>query len=536
LPHIHLFPKVGELLDTIEHSPARVLGVGGGRGAGKSKGLDDIALTLGMETPKTLMAVVMRNYDQVRRYHIEPIIRSYPEIEGWMHYSGSKLMIPNGSQIDFTYAESLADVERRFRSANYKYIFCDQAEQFTGTELREMMLANRGAEGAKTILSFNMGGIGIQDLRNWFYAKKFNERDDPNNYQFIHVYPWDNLTWALPALKQDGLTEEDYFAWDHDQRFEYFIRRTDYGKQLNALDDAVRARDLLGSWESLEGAYFGRVFDYDKTMISQETAERLIRPWDHRWLSTDWGKSHYCSTHWHAKTTLTPQEARRELGWEVSKPIQVVVTYRRLIVNEMTSSEVGRAIVDATPRAEREQLRSYFLSPDAFGSRDSDNTIADYLGKEFKPYGLPQPEVADNQRIPGWQLMYALLNATRLYGTKPELRKEQPTGDTCWLISSECPEALETIPILMRNSKDLDDVVKTDKGQAVMAMDVADDLRYGLQSMLGSGVKPEKVKHAEKLMSMHSHTGYSQELTFAEIAFRNSQNQPEFSVSGRRRR
>jgi hypothetical protein len=67
-------------------------------------------------------------------------------------------------------------------------------------------------------------------------------------------------------------------------------------------------------------------------------------------------------------------------------------------------------------------------------------------------------------------------------------------------------------------------------------MDVSDDCRYGLQSMLGSTAKPEKTKHAERLIEIHAHAGYSQELTFAEMAFRASQNAPQFSVSGRRRR
>jgi hypothetical protein len=112
---------------------------------------------------------------------------------------------------------------------------------------------------------------------------------------------------------------------------------------------------------------------------------------------------------------------------------------------------------------------------------------------------------------------------------------EAEAGDTVWIISSECPEALETLPILMRNVKDLDDIVKTDKGQAVLAMDVADDLRYGLQSMLGSGRKPEKVKHGEELAAMYRETGYSQEMMMKEISFRAMQNKGQFTVSGRRR-
>jgi hypothetical protein len=158
---------------------------------------------------------------------------------------------------------------------------------------------------------------------------------------------------------------------------------------------------------------------------------------------------------------------------------------------------------------------------------------------ELTKYGMPAPSKADNQRKVGWGLMYTLLNNTRIWATPADKRTaemEQEAGDTVWIISTECPELLDAIPLAMRNVKDLDDIVKTDLGQADLKMDVLDDCRYGMQSMLGSGIKPDKVTHAEKLMDMHAKSGYSQELTMAEIAFRASQNGPSFSVSGRRRR
>jgi hypothetical protein len=288
----------------------------------------------------------------------------------------------------------------------------------------------------------------------------------------------------------------------------------------------------------LEGAYFGRVFDYKATMQSAEVAEGIIRPWDSRWLATDWGKTHFCSTHWCGKTLMSPKEVKERLGWDVPKPLNVVSTYREMIVNEQTSTQVGKALVLATPLREREQLKRYFFSPEQFGERDSENTTADLVGMETSRYGMPRPEQADNSRKVGWQLMYALLNNTRIWATPPEKRTremEAEAGDTVWIISPECPELLDAIPLLMRNVKDLDDVIKTDLGQADIKMDVADSIRYALLSMLGAGRKPEKVKHAETLLEMHKGVGYSQEMTMAEISFRAMQNKGQFTVSGRRR-
>lgn len=546
---IHLQPKQWELLDLIERDQATVIGVGGGRGAAKSGGADRVMLALMMEQPGCVGCIVMRNADQVRKYHIEPFKRDFPVLEKYIHGTDNKLKIPVGgikSELDFSYAESLEDVKRRFRSANYRYIIIDQAEQFSWEEIGEIGLANRsrGKQVAKMILLFNMGGRSIGDLRNRFGPKKkFNENEDPTQYAFLHVYPWDNVEWSRNELEQDGLTEDDYYAWTDQERFQYFTTRAPYGRKLNALDPAIRARDLLGSWESVEGAYFWRSFDQEKTMISSELAEKMIRPWDNRWLSQDWGKTHFCSTHWHGQTRMTPVEAKEWLGWIIDRPLNVVVTYRRMIVSGLTSPEVGKKIVSATPVHEREKFRRFFMSPEQFGERDSENTVPINLGKELRPYNMPAPEMADNSRKPGWELMDELLNSTRLWATSPEERamllKEMEidsAGDTVWLISSECPELLDTIPLLMRNPKDLDDVVKTDMSQTDLKMDVADDVRYGLISMLKPRPKPQKVVHGEKLASMIE-AGDWQEAYMREISYRAQMAKAgSFSLSGGRRR
>lgn len=540
---IHLQPKQGLLLDLIENHPATRIGVGGGRGAAKSGGADRVALALMMEQPGFVGCIVMRNYDQVRKYHVEAMLRDYPVLERFYRKTDSKLKLPVGgtySELDFSYAESLEDVKRRFRSGNYGLIIVDQAEQFTWEELSEMGLAARSKQGrAKMVLLFNMGGIGIEGLRDRFSpAKKFNENEIPEDYTFLHVFPWDNVEWSRSELESDELTEDDYYSWTDEERFQYFVTRSPYGRKLNALDDATRSRDLLGGWNALEGSYFGAVFDYKRTMVSVETAESIIRPWDSRWLSTDWGKTHFCSTHWHGKSLLSPSEVKKWLGWDVPRPLNVVVTYRRLIVNEHTSIQVAQRIIDLTPKHERERLNRYPFSPEQFGERDSEDTVPILIGRELQKFGMPHPEMADRSRKPGWLLMHALLNNTRIWGMPAEERSpalEADAGDTVWVISTECPELLDYIPLLMRNVKDLDDVVKTDLSQTDKKMDVADDVRYGLQSMLGEGRKPDKVVHGEAQMARLERMDY-QGAYFAETAFRAAQNGPQFQVSGKVRR
>lgn len=476
---IRLQPKQGQVYDWMESGRATWIGAGGGRGSAKSGGADRIALALSIDQPGIVSCVVMRNFDQVRKYHIEPLMRTYPVLEDHFTISTSKLKIPCGevsSEIDFSYAENLADVERRFRSANYKYIIVDQAEQFTPEELLEMKNACRWpGGGAKMLLLFNMGGACIQTLRKWFYDREYNERQDPEDYAFIHMFPWDNVEWSRDALAADGLTEEDYYGWTDADRMLYCATRSDYGKTLNSLDDALRNRDWFASWDSLEGAFFGRVFDLASTRLDPVLVPMALNDWDTRWTSTDWGKSHYCATLWHGRTTMSPERIKHLLGWTVSRPLTAIITYREWITNEMTSEQVGRGIGQRTPDAERRQIKDYFLSPDAFGERDSPNTTAMKLGKELRAFGMPEPFPADTDRPGGYGLMYTLLANTKAHGGM---------GDDIWLISANCAELLAAIPALMRDPKKLDDVLKTDLSQARVEQDVSESARYGLKSLL----------------------------------------------------
>jgi hypothetical protein len=486
---IRLQPKQAELLRLVEESPADWIGVWGGRGCAKSFGLDAIQIVLALTHPGFLGCIVMRNHDQVRKYHIEPMMRQYPELAAGLKKTDSHLKLGQGSQIDFSYAECYDDVERRFRSGNYHVIAVDQAEQFMEPELREMKKAARVGLG-KMLLSLNMGGAGIQILRQWFHTHEVGERETPAMFTGIHVFTWDNIEWSRVALAEDGLTEEDYYSWSNEQRMEYCGTRTIYGRSLNSEDDALRNRDWLGSWESLEGAYFGRVFDRAATLLTPDQVRRLIKPWDQRWISTDWGKTHFCVSHWHAETLVSVDEALEVLGWEVKQPFKACVTYREDITNEMSSPDVGKRLVDKTPEIERHGIKRYYLSPDAFGERDSANTTADNLTKEFRRYGMPNADPADNEVAGGCMLMYNLMAETKRHAS---------TGGEVWLISGNCPQLLESIPLAMSDMKDLDRITKTDKSRADVNADTLDSARYGLKSKLSPGVKPKRVALEEEL-------------------------------------
>lgn len=519
MPQILFQPKQMAALKEMRSGAATWFGIGGGRGSAKSACIDRIALTELLDQPGTVSAIVMRTHGAVRKYHIEPLFRAFPELRDYYNISNGKLRLPVGnkqfSELDIGYAENMAAVENFFRSGNYRRVYIDQAEQFSELELREIRKACRWPHGgAKMLLSFNMGGASIGFLRKIFHEKEYSDRDKPENYSFLKLNPWDNVFWVMDAMKADGLTEKDYYSWSDEQRMVYAATRGEYTSALNADDEVIRARDWLGSWESFEGAYFVRVFDRDASVVSPEQVKLLVKPWWKRWMSQDWGRSHYCTSHWHTRGDVSPKEAKEVLGWNIQKPVTICLTYREYIAGgaaeqrdeggqrDLAEQDIARQLVARTPEDEREQMRRFFLSPDAFAKRSSANTIAQEMGDILSTADFPRPEQADNDRIGGWGLLYNLmLNAKRIAKT-PELWD----GGDVLLISANCPEIIRTIPLLMRDPKNLDDVLKTDLGNAKLEQDLADDFRYGWKSMLGTVNKPRTVVLQETLAAIPDNT------------------------------
>jgi hypothetical protein len=116
------------------------------------------------------------------------------------------------------------------------------------------------------------------------------------------------------------------------------------------------------------------------------------------------------------------------------------------------------------------------------------------IGKVLREVGLPQPEQADNDRAGGARLMYDLLANTKRRGTIE--------GDI-WLISAQCPELLNAIPVLMRDPKNIDDVLKTDKSATRIESDVYDSVRYGLYSMLPARTHKPRGEQAREILEQY---------------------------------
>jgi hypothetical protein len=500
MPEILLQPKQSKLLKTIKEHRATVIGACGGRGSAKSSGVDRAAITLMYEIQGLTICLVMRTWvKQMVPFHISAIRRDFPWLAENLKSSPPAVLTIGRSTMEFKYAENYDSVVEAFRSGNYDIIIIDQAEQFSGREIREIRKAARSTklDAAKVVLVFNMRGASIQELRKWFYLKEVNKDEDPAEYTYIKFNPWDNVEWVRTALKQDGYTVDDYYRWTDEQRKDYAAKRGPYTRQLATDDEVIRKADWEGDWDSLEGAYFANSFDLESTRIGPVLVESLRKPWSVHWFAQDWGKSHWCATFWAFRVALKPSEAKEMLGWELTKPIHVTVIYREMIINEKEAVEVAQDITDSTPPTERPKHKTAFLSPEEV--TDDPNSIGSQQNKRLKQNGMPGFIKADNDRKGGWGLMGALFKASKGQGWGVDKEGQRFQYDDAVLISSECAELLNAIPSLLRDPKNLDDVLKTDLSAAKIEQDCGDGCRYLLKSMLLPRKKTEQEVFSEQM-------------------------------------
>jgi hypothetical protein len=479
---------------------APVVGIYGGRGSAKSSGLDRVLIGLMDEIKGLTCCLIMRTWvKQMVPFHLERIKSDFPWAAKDLKASPPAMLRRGTSRMDFKYAENYDAVIEAFRSGNYDIIAIDQAEQFTGREIREMRKACRSAGGrvAKAILSFNMRGSSIQELRKWFYLHEVNKDEDPEDYVSIRMNPWDNVEWVRAALREDGYSVREYYSWTDEQRKSYAARRGPYTRQLATDDEVIRKADWEGDWDSLEGSYFANSFDLESTRIAPSLVESLRKSWAVHWYAQDWGKAHWCATLWAFKIALKPSEAKALLDWDLIKPINITCLYREMIVNEREAPDVAQDIVDSTPQEERAKHKAYFLSPEEVTG--DPNSIGSQQAKVLRKNGMPGPLKADNDRKGGWGLMGALFKANKGRGWGVDKDGNRFQYDDALLVSSECPEFLNAIPALLRDPKNLDDVLKTDLSTAKIEQDIGDAGRYLVKSMLAPKAKPEEEEFRETM-------------------------------------
>lgn len=431
------YPKQTQFLNLVNSSPATTLGYGGSRGGMKSHTVRRIILMRRFQFKGTKACILRRTYDLVRENHIDKMLAEFTALRDWYHIGDKELRLPNGSAIAFRYAENPGDVDAMI-GKEYMDFFVDQGEVFTESEHNVMKSCTRwpgvNPSQCKYIVTFNPGNIGHAYLQRIFYDKKFNSREREQDYAFLHAFGWDNPEWSRTELERDGLTIEDYFKWNDDQRFQYFITRSQYGRELNALPEAMRIGWLMGRMDQFAGQYFD-IFSFERHVVRCHP-----QPWMSRWIGIDWGFAHNASAHW------LSQIKENLMG-----------VYREFLAKGRSPKALAQEIVDKTPIEERKFIMGIGLSHDAFAKRDERDSAAIQMGEIFTANGMPHPRPAGKDVIGTAARIYELFRSNEI------------------VIDPSCANLTQVIPMITRDKDNPERTIKFDGDDAF------DSLKHALQ-------------------------------------------------------
>src|SRR5229473_3116797 len=426
-------------------SPAKYRLFGGAAGPGKTKALLWEAFIKATKWAGADTLLLRRTYPELESSLLAYFRRDVPR-SWYKRYNESKHLVTwtNGSTTRFGYCRNENDVYQ-YQGAEFLFIGIDELTHFTMKQWQFLTSRNRcpvpnsfcNMAGAT-----NPGNIGHAWVKALWVDKQAPsgfERSDlyqAQDYEFIRARIDDNPIYANDA---------------------------EYRRTLEALPEHLRRAFLDGDWNVFAGQYFD-IFDIGRHTARPE--ELRLEPWWSRWISIDWGFQHPSAVYWHCAVPVDSRQFKVEnkgetktsdssFNFQPSTFNSRIVTYREFVQNGLSPRMLAQAIAE---RSGRERISEVFLSPDAFAHRTSEASIAEQLGDVLVANGLPRPTPADDDRIGGWQLMYALMESN------------------AWVITENCERLIDCIPQLVRDERRHEDIRK------VEGDDSADAARYGLVS------------------------------------------------------
>lgn len=246
------------------------VGFGGARGGGKSWSVRTKSKLLALRYAGIRILIVRRTYPELINNHIN-ILRT--ELIGIAKYNDKDkiLKFTNGSTINFMYCACDKDLDH-LQGVEFDVIFLDEATQLSEYQMKTITACLRGVNNfpKRVYYTCNPGNQGHQYIKRIFIDKRYEDGENPDDYEFIQSLVTDNKV----------LMES----------------QPDYIKQLEALPPKIRDAWLYGSWDVYQGQFFEEFADrpehYDDRRYTHVINPFEI-PSDWRiYRCFDWGYNH----------------------------------------------------------------------------------------------------------------------------------------------------------------------------------------------------------------------------------------------------
>lgn len=418
------------------NSTAKYRLFGGAAGGGKSHAMRMEVVKQCLSAPGVRGIVLRRTFPEIEENMINPLLQ---ELHPSMYeYNATKhiLTFYNGSTIRFGYCRSKKDI-LQYHGLQYDFVCIEELTHWTESEfkmLRRVLRSARAGIKPNFFASTNPGGIGHSWVKRLWIDRQFKRNqdgtylEDPEDYEFIPSRVYDNPSIMEADLDRTGKPE--------------------YIKILEDLPEKQRKALLLGDWNVFEGQYFNEwnenIHVIDPTIPIDGIKRRIV--------CVDYGSSKPCAVYWLA---LTNQDR--------------IIVYRE-VYKPMRYEELAQCILDNTTPEEMKDLKNVVVDPSICGKKNEEtgSTGKEILEKVFRRNGTRlKVRAGNNRRMDGWNAMHKWL--------QPIPMPENPDILTAaMVIAANCDNAIRTIPDLVHDEKDVEDLDTTQEDHP------ADSLRYGV--------------------------------------------------------
>ena len=421
---------------------------GGAAGGGKSAALMMEGMHNAANYPGMRIACIRRTYGELEESFLAELAKRdwgaplKDILSGAPRWNGSEhvLKFPNGSLINFTYAENEKDASRLL-GGEYQLFLIDEASLMGPSVLQR--IEERLRSGRRDLpviglrLATNPGGVSHSYLRQRFitptnHGKDIIQDDDDRTIAFIPAKVTDN-----PHVDKG------------------------YIKVLNSIPDPQRRAAMRdGDWDAAPGQFFEQ-WKRDRHVINNADWPGPPVPpaeWQ-RYCGIDWG--------WRDPWAVV---------WAACDNDGRLWVYREKYGSFIDTADQAKIIVEDEVHA-GEDFVIRVADPSMWGNRGTEMSIAARYA--LNGCGLQQ---ADNDRLTGWARVHDYLNE----GPPCEYHREKG-WETCpnlHVFGDECPNFVDTIPALPRSDTNPDDAMT--KG---VPDHMPDALRYLCMSV-GTNARP----------------------------------------------
>ena len=408
---ITLQPKQKEAFFKSFETP--VMFYGGAKGGGKSYLARAREIYRRLKYPGSKGLIVRKTYPELLSNHIRMFFTEYPITTQWFKAGEKAIVYPNDSITEFSYLKSTNDVYT-YQGREYEDITVDEITQHEEEVLKILRSSNRTTNPKikpTILLTGNPGGIGHAWVKRLFVDRIFRDSERPEDFDFVQAKVYDNR----------ALLDAD----------------PDYIKRLQDLPSDLRRAYLEGDWDIFAGQVFSE-FSREKHIMNPYVPAASYP----HFLWIDWGYSGKDSHEGAFAATASALIDENYRGVKFNR----VITYKEWYGKFKTPDEWADTLYLDVPVAKY----NYGVADSSMFNPQSDGST-------------PIAEIMQRR----WDKHYKSKWITLRPGTKNRVARVAtvhnwlslaPDGLPYWLITDTCKHLIRTLPMLVYDEHNVEDV------------------------------------------------------------------------------